>query len=105
MESCTSVRSFYIVNRYYSENDKEYAIDNVYKIFTTLEIDTILIKDWDTVYMDTISSPKYMEQKISVKKDDAVYDMEFRTFYDSDTTFYNYILKCTTKNYNIWMGL
>ena len=54
---------------------------------------------------DLVDKEKSSSLPVTVKKDDAIYDMEFRTFYDSDTMFYNYILKCKTKNYKIWIGL
>lgn len=99
--SCVPYRSFYLLEKDYGTNQNKEVVNDIYVSFKTLNIDSIPINDWMT-FQGSNDDGGYFIQRV-VRKDDKKtnYTLVFTTFY-SDSTYYNYKIRCKTNDKNIW---
>jgi hypothetical protein len=98
--SCGTYRNFYILQKDYDSTQNELVLKDVYTSLRTLDIDSIPLNDWMT--FQGYDGNGFFIQRV-VKKDEKKtnYTLIFTTFYD-DSTYYNYKIRCKTKNKDLW---
>jgi hypothetical protein len=101
--SCASYRSFYLLEKDYGTNQNTEVINDIYVSLKTLDIDSIPINNWIT-FQGSNDDEGYFIQRIIKKNDKKTnYTLVFTTFYN-DSTYYNYKIRCKTKDKNIWLN-
>jgi len=105
LASCTPTRMFYIMNNDYSESQYDQAITDVYSSLKVVEVDSLSLDKWmrnDGLAGDEVVFNQYMLLSNPDKKTN--YYMIFTEFYKTalDSTYYNYKIRCETKNKKIW---
>jgi len=105
LASCTPTRVFYIMNSDYSESQYDQAITDVYSSFKVVEVDSLSLDKWmrnNGLAGDEVVFNQYMLLSNPDKKTN--YYMIFTEFYKTtiDSAYYNYKIRCETKNKKIW---
>ncbi|NMC58310.1 MAG: hypothetical protein GYA51_02785 [Candidatus Methanofastidiosa archaeon] len=93
------------MNNDYSESQYDQAITDVYSSLKVVEVDSLSLDKWmrnDGLAGDEVVFNQYMLLSNPDKKTN--YYMIFTEFYKTalDSTYYNYKIRCETKNKKIW---
>jgi len=104
--SCTTTRMFYVMQKDYTNYDS--AMIDVYSSLRSIQVDSININDW-IKNPGLIGEDVVFNQYILLSDQDknkTHYYMIFTEFYKAvlDSTYYNYKIRCETKNKKIWPG-
>jgi hypothetical protein len=96
------------MNNDYPESQYDKAIEDVYSSLNVFEIDSVHMDQWirnEGLAGDDVSFNQYILLSEPDKKTN--YYMIFTEFYKSmlDTSYYNYKIRCETKNKKIWPNL
>lgn len=105
LASCAPMRMFYIMNNDYSESQYDQALTDVYSSLKYVETDSISLDQWmrnDGLAGDEVVFNQYILLSNPEKKTN--YYMIFTEFYKAaiDSAYYNYKIRCETKNKKIW---
>lgn len=94
---CITIRSFYIHEKIYTEEQKEKVISDIYNSLKQFDIDSIPLNEW--IYFQGSEGSCNFTQRMIIKEVDkkTQYYFIFTTF-ESDTLFYEFKIRCKTKD-------
>jgi len=98
--SCSSYRTFYLMEKNYNSNQNVDVVEDVYASLNALELDSIPLNDWMT-FQGQEGNGYFIQRMVKKTEKKTDYVLIFTTYYN-DSTYYNYKIRCRTKDKNIW---
>jgi hypothetical protein len=100
--SCNTYRSFYLMEKDYNSKQGVDAIEDVYASLKAIELDSIPLNDWMT-FQGQEGNGYFIQRVIKKSENKTDYVFIFTTYYN-DSTYYNYKIRCRTKDKDLWKG-
>jgi len=98
MMGCVQTRSFILYNETYTIDQKDKALFDINKTFYYLKMDSISMDDWIPVYYEYTKKDGYtIDRYVTKENKKTIYYLIFSTYY-KDSTYYEYKLKCYTRD-------
>lgn len=100
--NCSSIqKSFIIHEKVYGENQKEKVKKDIYNSFWILEIDSVPTDEW--LHFQGTYEEGFFIEKIFIKKElKTKMFIIYRTNYESDSIYYEFIIRLRTNDKYLW---